>query len=152
MLKNNFFLALIIGVSLFVGRAEGAPTGTSPKIPQPIETAPQQSSQIQPQPIDFVHCNKTFKLNDEKLFFLTLAAINANRFRIDEIQSKSAYILFSVGQRQFLASIVEINPQTSILKITPCDNLYYFPIGIVQNMFRYVELNINMPIEKLSIL
>jgi len=107
---------------------------------------------VQPQPVDFGHCSHYFKLDSQKLFYLTLASINANRFKIDEIQSKSGYILFTVAQRQFLASVIVIDSQTSMLKITPCNNIYYFPVGIVQNMFKYIELNVATPIEKLGVL
>lgn len=107
---------------------------------------------VQPQSVDFANCNKFFRIGSQKLFFLTLAAVNANRFKIDEIQSQSGYILFTVAQRQFLASVVTVDSKNSMLKITPCNNVYYFPIGIVQNMFKYVELNVNLPIEKLSVL
>lgn len=109
-------------------------------------------SPVQPQPIDFGVCNKFFKLDSQKLFYLTLAGINANRFEINEIQSKSGYVIFSVSKRQFLASVINIDYKNSMLKITPCNNIYYFPIGIVQNMFKYIELNISTPIEKLSVL
>lgn len=113
---------------------------------------PPQPSPVQPQAVDFGNCNKFFKLDSSKLFYLTLASVNANRFRIDEIQSKSGYVLFSVAQKQFLASIITIDSKNSMLKITPCNNVYYFPIGIVQNMFKYIELNVNTPVEKLSVL
>lgn len=109
-------------------------------------------AQTLPSQVDFSLCNKTFKLDSTRLFYLTLAGVNANRFVIDEIQSKSGYILFSVLKKQYLASVVIISPQTSMLKITPCDNIYTFPLGIVQNMFKYIELNSNTPIEKLSVL
>ena len=117
-------------------------------LPQ-ITTAP---SPTIPQPVEFALCNKFFKIDSQKLFYLALAGVNANRFRIDEIQSKSGYILFTVQQRQFLASVINIDSRNSMLKITPCDNFYYFPIGIVQNMFKYIELNTSISIEKLSIL
>lgn len=107
---------------------------------------------VQPEPVDFKNCNKFFKLDSQKLFYLTLAGVNANRFTINEIQSKSGYVLFTAGQKQFLASVFNIDDKNSMLKITPCTNVYYFPIGIVQNMFKYIELNINTPIERLSIL
>lgn len=109
-------------------------------------------SPVQPQPVDFGVCSKFFRLDSQKLLYLTLAGVNANRFRIDEIQSKSGYVLFTVAQRQYLASIINIDAKNSMLKITPCNNVYYFPIGIVQNMFKYVELNTSTPVEKLSVL
>lgn len=146
---KKVFLSLLIVGYLFGGSlliyscAEGA---TAPA------AKPAPPSPVQPQPVSFANCNKFFKLDSQKLFYLTLAAVNANRFNIDEIQSKSGYILFSVGQRQFLASVINIDSKTSLLKITPCNDVYYFPVGIVQNMFKYVELNINAPVEKVNVL
>lgn len=150
-MKKIFLLILIIGC--FSGQviASGATAPMSVKNgvskPVPAVTVPP----VQPQPVDFGSCSKVFKINSEKLFYLTLAGVNANRFKIDEIQSKSGYVLFTVARRQFLASVITIDSQNSMLKITPCDNVYYFPIGIVQNMFKYIELNFSTPIEKLSI-
>lgn len=118
----------------------------------PLITSVQASSPVQPQPVNFGICNKYFKLDGQKLFYLTLAGANANRFQILEIQSKSGYVIFSVAQTQFLASVINIDSKNSMLKITPCSNVYYFPVGIVQNMFKYIELNANTPIEKLVIL
>lgn len=118
----------------------------------PMVTAATQPSAVQPQPVDFGLCSKFFKIDSQKLFYLTLASVNANRFEINEIQSKSGYVLFSVSKRQFLASVIKVDSKNSMLKITPCNNVYFFPIGIVQNMFKYVELNVNIPIEKLAIL
>ena len=131
---------------LFYRGAFGAPVKQS----QIVVVHPQPAP-VQPQPVDFALCNKVFKIDAQKLFYLTLAGVNANRFTIDEIQSKSGYILFTVAKRQYLASVATIDAKTSILKFTPCDNIYYFPVGIVQNMFKYIELNINTPIEKLSV-
>ena len=161
-MKRRFFLSLLIG--FFLGRS-CAFSATAP-IPKnindlypplkttlpPISSIHSVPSPVVPQPVDFGVCNKFFKLDSQKLFYLTLAGVNANRFVINEIQSKSGYVLFSVGQKQFLASIINIDAKNSMLKITPCNNIYYFPIGVVQNMFKYIDLNINTPIEKLSIL
>ncbi|MCQ2789935.1 MAG: hypothetical protein MJ229_06120 [bacterium] len=109
-------------------------------------------AQIQPQQIDFNICNKVFKIDTQKLFYLTLASVNANRFKIEEIKSQNGYILFSVAQKQYLASVVKIDAKNSMLKITPCNNVYYFPAGIVQNMFKYIELNVSTPIQRITIL
>lgn len=128
--------------------AKGITTNTIKTTLQPVTTA----QPTQPQPVDFGLCSKFFKLDKQKLFYLTLASVNANRFEIKEIQSKSGYILFIVGQRPFLASIIKVDNTNSMLKITPCNNVYFFPVGIVQNMFKYIELNTNTPVEKLSVL
>lgn len=109
-------------------------------------------SPVQYQQVDYNVCSKTFRVDSQKLFYLTLAGVNANRFRIDEIQSKSGYVLFTVLNKQFLASVLSWGAGASMLKITPCDNTYYFPVGIVQNMFKYIELNLNTPVETLGVL
>lgn len=122
--------------------------------PQQIEAKPISAiaTPVQPQPVSFDSCFKFFRFDSQKLFYLTLASINANHFKVEEIQSKSGYIIFSVSQKNFLASVINIDGKNSGLKITPCNNIYVFPVGIIQNMFKYIELNTNTPIEKLSIL
>lgn len=137
--RKKLFLILLF-CSVFSGSAFAADN-------TPLSSAP---SPVEPQMINFESCYKYFKFDSGKLFYLTLAGINANRFKILEMQSKNGYIVFAVFQRQFLASVISINSQNSMLKITPCNNVYYFPAGIVQNMFKYIELNVNTPIEKLK--
>ena len=67
------------------------------------------STLVTPQNVSFEVCTKTFPMNSERLFYLTIAAVNANRFEIKEIQSKTGYILFSAVGKEFLASVVEID-------------------------------------------
>ena len=118
------------------------------------ETAPQQPAQnIQsgqtvqrnpettPQNINFENCTKIFKVNQEKLFYLTLASISANCFSVDEIQSANGYIIFSANRNKYIATIAKIDSSNAILKITPCNNIYNFPPSIVTNLFRYIDLN-----------
>jgi len=145
--KRKLLLILLVLCLLKCGSALGNSAPINPLTTSAVVT----TSPVQPQVVGFENCNKIFKTDSQKLFYLTLSAINANRFTIDEIQSKSGYVLFSVGQRQFLTTVIAINSQNSLLKITPCNNNYFFPIGIVQNMFKYIELNLNTPIEKLPI-
>lgn len=145
-MKKKLFILLIL-CSLGRSSAEGAAAPVQQTASPPPITSP-----VQPQPVDFRNCFKYFKMDSQKLFYLTLAGVNANRFKIDEIKSKGGYVLFTVAQKQFLASVITIDAKNSMLKITPCNNIYYFPVGIVQNMFKYIELNFNTPIEKLSIL
>lgn len=149
MRKRFFVLFLLMECLVWRVSAQGA---DAPKLNTPQTSVAQQPSPVQPQKVEFKHCNKFYKLPSQKLFYLTLASVNANRFTIDEIQSKSGYILFSVGKKHFLASVINIDGKNSLLKITPCDNIYYFPIGIVQNMFKYIELNSQLPVEQLNVL
>ena len=99
------------------------------------------STIVTPQHIDTEQCCKLFKMPAEKLFYMTIAGVNANKFTVDEIQSTTGYILFTAVGKQYLASIVKIDNNRSILKITPADNVYYFQPGIVLNLFKYIDVN-----------
>lgn len=99
------------------------------------------STLITPQNVAFEDCTRTFNMNSDRLFYLTLAAVNANRFEIKEIQSKTGYVLFSAVGKEFLASIVSIDKYRSMLKITPANNNYFFAPGIVLNMYKYIDVN-----------
>ncbi len=101
------------------------------------------STLVTPQNVSFEMCTKTFAMNSDRLFYLTLAAVNANRFEIKEIQSKTGYILFTAVGKEFLASVISIDKYRSMLKITPANNNYFFAPGIVLNMYKYVEVNAN---------
>lgn len=108
-----------------------------------------QNPAVIPQMISFQKCTKIFPIDSEKLFFLALSSINANKFTIDEIQSKSGYILFSVLKKQFLLSVANVDKKNAIVKITPANNNYYFPEGIVSNIFKYIDLNTDIEITKI---
>ena len=98
------------------------------------------STLITPQNINFNTCTRTYILPADKLFYMAIASANANRFEIDEIQSKTGYILFTAVNKQYLASIVEVDSTHSMLKITPTNNNYFFPPGVVLNFFKYIDL------------
>ena len=113
--------------------------------PQTSSSAPAQSELPK---VPFELCSKIFNIGTNELFYLALASVNANRFKIDEIQSHSGYILFTVANRSFLAQVVSCDKNYSMLRVTPTDSNYYFNKGIVTNLFKYVELNLNTKIEK----
>ena len=108
---------------------------------------PAQTSLTTPQKIAYANCTKMFAVNKEKLFYLTLAAVNANKFQIDEIQTENGYVIFTVAENKYLATIAGIDAQNSILKITPCNDVYFFPPGVFLGMFKYIDLNINTEIK-----
>lgn len=117
---------------------------------QPSQTQPQQQPNplTVPQNIPFEKCTKMFEgLNKEKLFYLTMFAVNANNFSVEEIQSNNGYIVFTAARQKYLATIAGIDNNNSILKITPCNNIYFFQPGIVVNVFKYIELNKTMEIK-----
>lgn len=102
-----------------------------------------------PQTVSYDNCTKTYYVSAEKLFYLTLASLSANRFEIKEMQSKTGYILFKAANKEFLASVVYFGLNKSMLKITPTNNNYYFAPGIVYNIFKYIDLNLDKPVEEI---
>ena len=108
------------------------------------------STLVTPQNIDYNICTRNYILTPEKLFYMAIASINANRFTIDEIQSKTGYILFTAVNKQYLASVVKVDANKSMLRITPTSNNYFFAPGIVLNIFRYIDLNGATPVYSLS--
>ena len=108
------------------------------------------STLVSVQNVKYSDCTKVFNTDNISLFYYTIASINANRFTIDEIQSKSGYILFSAVNKQFLATVSNVNVKQAMLKITPVDNNYYFQMGIVSNIFKYIDININTKIENVN--
>lgn len=120
----------------------------------PVMAAGEQmslSTLITAQNVHFENCYKVFNTDNVSLFHLTIAAINANRFTIDEIQSKSGYILFTAVNKQFLASVSNVNTNQGMLRITPADNNYYFQPGIILNIFKYIELNLSKKPEYINL-
>ena len=95
------------------------------------------------QNISFENCTKVFNTDNVSLFYLTIAAINANRFAVDEIQSQSGYVLFTAVNKQFIASVSNVNTNQGMLRITPADGNYYFQPGIILNIYKYIELNMS---------
>lgn len=117
---------------------------------QAASQTPSNISPTVPQLITFDKCTKKYSVSVDDLYFLTLASINANKFRIDEIQSRNGYILFTAAGRQYLASVNKVDTKAAILKITPADNNYYFPLGILTNIYKYIDLNLTTKIENLG--
>ena len=76
------------------------------------------STLITPQNVNFNICTRTYVLSPEKLFYMAIASANANRFEVEEIQSKTGYILFNAVNKQYLASVVKVDDTHSMLKIT----------------------------------
>lgn len=95
---------------------------------------------ITPQNVNFNICTRTYILPQDKLFYMAIASANANNFDVEEIQSKTGYILFTAVNKQYLASVVKVDEKHSMLKITPTNNNYFFPPGVVLNFFRYIDL------------
>ena len=133
------FVLLILAMFIMTDRT------FADEVQLPSTSAP---SIVQPQNINFEDCSKMFNITKEKLFYLTLSAITANKFGVEEIQTENGYIIFSAANNKYLATIAGIDGSNSILKITPCNNIYFFQPGILINMFKYIDINLNTDIKQ----
>lgn len=105
---------------------------------------------VTPQNVDYKLCTRTYVMQPEKMFYMVIASAKANKFEINEIQSKTGYVLFTAAGKEYLASVMKIDSTHSQLKITPVNNNYFFAPGIVLNFFRYIDLNGATPLVTLK--
>jgi len=108
------------------------------------------SALVTPTNVDFKICTRNYIMPEEKLFYMAIVSARANNFEVNEIQSKTGYILFTAAGKQYLASVLKVDNKNSMLKITPVNNNYFFAPGIVLNFFKYIDLNGATPIVELS--
>ena len=140
-MKLRIFILLVL---IFCPLVNAESNSNSASVQTTVSNSQTVANLTTSQNISYENCSKMFAINKEKLFYLTIAAIGANRFSTDEIQSENGYIIFAVGKDKYLATVAGIDSKNSILKITPCNNKYFFPAGILLNMYKYIEVNQNI--------
>ena len=111
------------------------------------EQPPAEASANAYQNIPFENCTKIYNINKNKLFYLAIGAVNSNKYKLEEIQTNNGYIIFSKGKNKYLLTVAGIDSENSILKITPCNNLYYFPPVILTSILEYIDTNKDTAIE-----
>ena len=136
----------LIFLLIFLGRI------SMPEMAEDVSANPSSELElVTPKNVDFSKCVRNFDFPVEKLFYLSILAINANHFEIEELQSKMGYILFRAAGKSFLMSVAKVDAEHSMLKITPADNVYFFPYGVVYNIYKYIELNADEQLQELNI-
>ena len=95
-------------------------------------------------------CIRQYKLSVQKLYFLALSAVTSNKYEIKEMQSRNGYVIFEADGREFLLTAMKKDKSYSYLRLTPCDNNYYFSPSIPQKIFRYVDVNFNEEVKELK--
>ena len=145
-MKNKILLTLIL--NCFIELASMA--NTTPSLPitptlKPVNSATTSTMQPQKQAIKhstpFEACVRAYQTSTDNLYLLMLAAINSSGYEIDEMQSKRGLVSFIADSLSFLASITELDENSSMLKITPMNNSYNFSPAIIENIFLYLSNN-----------
>lgn len=96
-------------------------------------------------------CIKLYKLPYDKLFFLALSSIEANKFEIVEMQSRGGYIIFKAENKEFLITVLQKDKLYSFMKISPCDNNYYFSPNIPEKIFNQIALLFNAELKEIKL-
>lgn len=112
---------------------------------EPLSPAPQTSTYA-----SYNSCLRQYNMPFEKLYYLSLASVNSNKFEILEMQSRNGYILFQANDKEFLLSVMKRDNKTSFVKITPADNNYAFSVLIPQRIFSYIDLNLMLPVQEVK--
>ena len=99
---------------------------------------------------NYKECIRQYKLPVQKLYFLAVSAIPANKYEIKEMQSRNGYVIFEADGREFLLTAMKKDKSYSYLRLTPCDNNYYFSPSIPQKIFRYIDVNFNEEVKELK--
>lgn len=140
MLKKALLCCLILSGLFFI-----------PSIETKFVFAETENSQTtQATYTNYKDCIRLYKLPFEKLYFLALSSVNANKYEILEMQSRNGYIIFEANAKEFLLTVMKKDKNFSFLRITPCDNNYYFSPRIPENIFRYVDLNFNTEVKEIK--
>ena len=114
------------------------------------DTIDKTYNQIAASYTNYKDCIRLYKLPYEKLYYLALSSANFNKYEIKEMQSRNGYIIFEAEGREFLLDILKKDKNYTFLKLTPCDNNYYFNPQIPRKIYNYVDLHFNSEVKELK--
>ncbi len=86
-------------------------------------------------------CVRIFAIPAQNLFYLTLAAVNANNYNVVEMQSQTPTFIFKAYNKEFVVIISAKDSKNCYMKILPSDNIYNFSLSFVLKIFDYIDLN-----------
>lgn len=105
------------------------------------ETLPLQSKPVAPAYAVPDDCIKLYEIPFEKLYYLSLSAVNANGYKPLEMQSRSGYILFETANQELLLSVMKKDAKHAFVKIAPANNIYKFSKTIPEKIYQYIDTN-----------
>lgn len=84
---------------------------------------------------------KNFGVSADNMYLTSLSVLNSLNYEILEMQSKSGYILFRTGAKDYIMTITAITPVTSNIKILPANSIYSTGTTVQKIIFDELELN-----------
>lgn len=139
MIKKIFALLFMLGISCSFVLAEDVDVTMPQEKPNTLVYT------------NYRDCIKLYKLPFDKLYFIALSSVNANKYEIVEMQSRNGYIMFKAENKEFLLTVLQKDKDYSFIKLTPCDNNYYFSSNIPQNIFNQIALQFNTEIKEIKL-
>lgn len=95
-------------------------------------------------------CHKTYPLAADKLYLLTLSALNSTgQYEVLEMQTKNGYILFKAANKSYIATISKETTSTSGIKILPSNSDFSGGTYVQKTIFDTIEANLKNTPEKL---
>lgn len=84
---------------------------------------------------------RNFGVSADNMYLTTLSILNSLNYEILEIQSKSGYILFRTGAKDYLVTVTALSPVTSSVKILPANSIFSNGTVVQKTIFDELELN-----------
>ena len=84
---------------------------------------------------------KNFGVSADNMYLTSLSVLNSLNYEILETQSKSGYILFSTGAKDYIMTVTALSPVTSNIKILPANSLFTTGTAIQKTIFNELEVN-----------
>lgn len=84
---------------------------------------------------------KNFGVSADNMYLTSLSVLNSLNYEILEIQSKSGYVLFRAGAKDYILMVSSNTPVTSIIKILPANSIYSTGVEIQKTIFAELEAN-----------
>lgn len=85
--------------------------------------------------------SKNFGVSADNMYLTSLSILNDLNYEIIEMQSKSGYILFRTGAKDYIMTVTALSPVTSNIKILPANSVYSTGTAVQKTIFERLELN-----------
>lgn len=84
---------------------------------------------------------KNFGVSADNMYLTSLSVLNDLNYEIIEMQSKSGYILFRTGAKDYIITVTALTPVTSNIKILPANSVYSTGTAVQKTIFEKLEAN-----------
>ncbi len=79
---------------------------------------------------------KDFGVSADNMYLTSLSILNDLNYEIIEMQSKSGYILFRTGAKDYIITVTALTPVTSNIKILPANSVYSTGTTVQKNILK----------------